>query len=83
MNNILYQYNQSSISMEDNRRNYWTGNSRHINISFFFKDRVNKGELKIEYCPKQTMLANYFTLPLNGKVLKIYRDIIMGYKPIS
>ena len=28
------------------------------------------------------MLAYYFTKPLKEKVLKIFRDILMGYKPI-
>ena len=29
------------------------------------------------------MLADYFTKTLKGTVFKIFRDIIMGYKPIS
>ena len=29
------------------------------------------------------MLEDYFIKPLRGKVLKIFRDVIMGYKPIS
>ena len=39
--------------------------------------------MKIEYCPTQMMLVDYFTKLLKGKVLKIFRDSIMGYKPIS
>ena len=29
------------------------------------------------------MLEDYFTKLLNGKVFKIFREVIMGYKPIS
>ena len=68
--------------MDKNGRNYCTGKSRHINIRLFFKDRVDKGEVKIEYCPTQMVLADYFTKPLKGKVFKIFRDVILGYKPI-
>ena len=35
-NKILYQDNQSAIKMEKLGRNSCTGNSRHINIRFFF-----------------------------------------------
>ena len=83
MNNVVYQYNQSAISMDNNGRNYCTGNSIHMNNSYFVRYIVDKGEVKIKYCPTQMMLEDYFTKPLKGKVLKIFRDVIMGYKPIS
>ena len=35
LNNIVYQYNQSSIRMENNGSNSSTGHSRHIHISYF------------------------------------------------
>ena len=64
--------------------NYFTWKLGHINISYFFvKDRVDKGEVIIDYFPTQMMLADHFTKPLKGKVLKIYMDLIMGYKPTS
>ena len=48
--------------MKKNGGNDFTGNSRHINIRYIFvKDTVNKEDVKIEYCPTQTMLADYFT----------------------
>ena len=34
--NMLYQYNKSTMRMQANGRNLWTGNSRHINVSYFF-----------------------------------------------
>ena len=43
---ILYQDNQSAIKMEKNGRNSCTGNSRHIDIRYFFiKDRVISGAI--------------------------------------
>ena len=58
MNNMVYQYNQNSIRMKTTGRNYRNGNSIHINTRYFFvKDRVDQGEVKIEYCPTKMMLA--------------------------
>ena len=66
-NNMLYQDNMSTILMLKNGRNSCTGNSRHINIRYFFvKDRIDKKEMKVEYCPSQCMLADFFTKPLQG-----------------
>ena len=46
--NILLQYNQSTISMENNGRASCTGNSRHIHIRYFFvKDIFDKGKIEL------------------------------------
>ena len=82
--NVVYQDNQSAMKMEINGRNSCTGNSRHIDIRYFFtKDRVDKGEMNIEYCPTYKMVADYFTKPIQGKAFKFMRDIIMGYKDVK
>ena len=79
-NNIMFQDNQSAIRLETNGRNSCTGNSRHIDIRYFFvKDRVDKGEVKIEYCNTDDMIADFFTKPLQGKLFRKFRDLIMGY----
>ena len=70
--------------MLKNGRNSCTENSRHINIRYFFvKDRIDKGELRVEYYPSSIMLADFFTKPLQGQLFKKFRDVIMGYAPIS
>ena len=82
--NTVYQDNQSAIRMERNGSNSCTGNSRHIDIRYFFvKDRVDKGEVQIEYCPTGWMLADYYTKPLQGSLFRKFRDVIMGYKHIN
>ena len=82
--NIVYQDNQSAMKMEINGRNSCTGNSRHIDIRYFFtKDRIDKKEMTVEYCSTEEMIADYFTKPLQGKPFKFFRDIIMGYKHIK
>ena len=61
MANTLFQDNQSSIKLERNDRNSCTGRSRHIDIRYFWvKDMMDKKEIKIEYCPTEDMLVNFF-----------------------
>lgn len=81
--NKIRQDNQSAICMEKNGRNSCTGNSRHIATRYFFvKDRVDKGKFMIEYCHTLKILADFFTKLLKGVLLRKFRDVIMGYKPI-
>ena len=82
--NVLYQDNQSAIRMERNGRNSCTGNSRHIDIRYFFtKDRYQKGEIDIDYCPTYRMLADYFTKPLQGALFNRFWKVIMGHEHIN
>ena len=82
--NTMYQDNQSTICMLKNGCNSCTGNSRYIHIRYFFvKDRIDKGEIRVEYCPSYLMFADFFTKPLQGELFKKFRDVIMGYLPIS
>ena len=82
--NMLYQDNESAIKMEINGRNSCTGNSRHIEIKcFWVKDRVDRKEVNVRYCPTALMLADYFTKPLQEALFKKFRSIIMGYTHID
>ena len=82
--NFFYQDNQSAMKMEKNGRNSCTGNSRHVNIRYFLiKDRSDKREVLIHYCPTQLMIADYFTKPLQGQLFKSLRNYIMGYTSIE
>ena len=82
--NIIYQDNVSAIRMEKNGRNSCTGNSRHIDIRYFFiKDRIEKGEVTVAYCPTELMLADFYTKPLQGSLFNFFRRRRMGYDDIS
>ena len=82
--NTIYQDNKSAILMERNGRNSCTGNSRHINVRYFWiKDKVDKGEVKVEYLPTHLMVADFFTKPLVGSLFRTLREYIMGWKPMS
>ena len=64
---VMFQDNMSAIKMEKNGRSSCMGNSRHISIRYFFvKDRIDKKEFRLEYCPTGDMIVDYFTKPLQG-----------------
>ena len=66
------------MGMEMNGRNFCTGNSCHIYIVYFsIKDRIEKGEISIIYCPTHLMLEDYFKKPLQGELFMKFRDIII------
>ena len=77
---LLFQDNESTIRMEVNGRNSCTGNSRHVDIRFFFvHDRVKSGKINVVYCPTDKMVADFFTKPLQGSLFKKFRASVMGY----
>ena len=81
--NVIYQDNQSAMRTEKNVHNSCTGNSRHIHIRYFFvENRIDKGEMKVEYFPTHSMLADLFTEPLMGEMFRKLRSVIMGYTSI-
>ena len=45
-NHIIYQDNETTIKLENNGRNSYIGNSRHVDReNFWVKDRVDKNEV--------------------------------------
>jgi hypothetical protein len=66
--NIVYQDNQSAMLLENNGRMSSSKRTRHIDIRYFFvTDNIKKGNMRVEYCPTDDMLADFFTKPLQGK----------------
>ena len=84
MENTLYQDNTSAMRMERNGRDSCGQKSRHIDIRYFWvKDRLKDEKNKLEYCPTELMLADFFTKPLQGNLFKKFRRVVMGWDPIS
>jgi hypothetical protein len=82
MNNIFFQDNQSAIKLEKNGRQSCGEKSRHIDIRYFFiKDTIERENIDIKYCPTEIMIADFYTKPLQGKLFKKMRDILMGLAP--
>ena len=67
------------ILLEKNGRRSISKRTRHINILYFFiTDIINKGELRVQYCPTKEMKAGFFTKPLQGKLFRKFRDWLMN-----
>ena len=80
----MYQDNQSAILLENNGRASSSRQTKHLNIRYFFiTDRIKKVELKIEYCPTDDMVANFFIKPLQGKKFIQFSKIIMNLKELN
>ena len=81
---ILHQDNQSSILLAKNGRLSSSKRTKHIDVRYFFvTDRINKKELRIEFCPTEQMIADFFTKPLQGRLFYQLRDLIMNIAPHS
>jgi len=77
--NILYQDNRSAILLESNGRASSSKHTKHINIRYYYvADRVAKGDLRVDWCPTDKMIADFLTKPLQGKVFVEFRDLLMG-----
>lgn len=76
---VLYQDNKSTMLLLNNGKSSSTKHTRHLNIRYFFLcDRIANKELKVEYCPTDDMLADYFSKPLQGIKFKKFRKAIMN-----
>ena len=59
--NLLHQDNQSSIKLEQNGKASSGKRTRHIAITYYFvTDRITGGYLRVDYCPTENMLADFF-----------------------
>ena len=52
------------------------------NRYFWIKDRLEIEGIKVQYCPTDKMLADFFTKPLQGNLFRKFRDVVMGYKHV-
>ena len=78
--NILYQDNKSAILLETNGKRSSGKRTRALNIRYFFlTDQVNKGNLSIEYCHTDPMIADYMSKPVKGTKFVTFKKAIMGY----
>jgi hypothetical protein len=55
--------------------------SRHISIRrFWLKERIDKGELTIDYCPTNDMISDLLTKPLQGEKFIYLRNLLLNWK---
>jgi hypothetical protein len=77
---IVYQDNMSAIALAAKGRST-SDRTRHIHIRYFFvKDRVDSGEVSIEYKPTKLMLADLLTKPLQGDLFRAMRKELLNWE---
>jgi len=55
--------------------------TRHIHVRYFFaKDRADSGEIVIEHCPTDLMLADSLTKPLQGELFFKMRKALLNWE---
>lgn len=77
--NILYQDNMSSLSLEKNGRISGSGRTKHIKAKYYLvKDKFHSGEIDLKYCPTDQMWADVLTKPLQGQKFREMRSFLMN-----
>ena len=76
---VIHQDNMSTIA-SINKGRPCGEKSRHINIRYFWlKDRVDTGEIRIEYLPTEEMTADILTKPLQGELFRKLRAKLLNW----
>ncbi len=78
-NNILYQDNKSAMLLETNGCASSSKPTRHIEIRYYYvADQAAKGDLRVDWCPTDEMIADFLMKPLQGKGFVKFWDLLMG-----
>ena len=76
---VVLQDNESAIKLENNGQKSMGQRSRHINIRYFFvTDHIQKGNLRIQYCPTDNLVADFESKPLQGRKFESHRRTLMN-----
>jgi hypothetical protein len=79
----IFQDNQSTIALVAKGRST-SARTRHIAIRYFFiKDRVESGEVVVEYKATGEMRADILTKPLQGELFRRMRAELMGLEDVG
>ena len=75
----LFQDNAASKILAEKGRAS-SARTRHINIRYFFiKDRIDSGELAVEYLPTGDMVGDFLSKPVQGELFRRFRAELMGH----
>ena len=77
--NTVLQDNQSAILMERNGKFSSGKKTKHIDVRYFFiTDCIEKKLVKVEHCPTEEMIGDFFTKPLQGKLFRKFLALILN-----
>jgi hypothetical protein len=76
---IIYQDNQGTIASIMKGRPA-SDRSRHVSVRYFWlKERIDSGEVDIQYLPTGEMVADLLTKPLQGDKFRELRDKLLNW----
>lgn len=76
---IVYQDNKSSMALAQKGRST-SERTRHINIRhFFIKDRIESGDIELQYKSTGEMIADILTKPLQGALFRKLRSLLLNW----
>jgi hypothetical protein len=74
----IYQDNQSTMAMINNGAST-SDRTRHVAIRYYWvKDRIDKKEVEVVYCPTHEMVADLLTKPLVGEAFIRLRNAMLN-----
>ena len=77
--NIIFQDNMSTLSLEKNGRVSGSNRTKHIRAKYFLvKDRFDASDIDLKYCPTEEMWADVLTKPLQGSAFGKMRSFLMN-----
>jgi hypothetical protein len=75
---VVKQDNQSTIVLGNKGRST-SSKTRHIGVRYFWvQDRIERGEVELEYLPTEDMAADILTKPLQGALFRKMRALLMN-----
>ena len=74
----VWQDNMSTIAFVKKGKST-SHRTKHIAVRYFFvKEKINEGEIDVEYTSTLQMLADMFTKPLHGELFRDVRTKVLG-----
>ena len=69
--------------LERNGRKSSGKKTRHLDIRYYFiTDQIGQEKIRVQYCPTDEMVADFFTKPLQGSKFRQFRDAILNVPQI-
>ena len=77
--NIIFQDNMSTLSLEKNGRISGSHRTKHIKAKYYLvKDKHDNNKVDLKYCPTNQMWADVLTKPLQGAKFQEMRAVLMN-----
>ena len=71
---VILQDNQSAILLEQNKILSSTKRTKHLNVRYFFiKDKIDSGEVVVQWCSADKIVSDYLTKPLCEEKFRHFR----------